>query len=172
MPRILFDSCDVLIVDQMGKNISGDGMDPNISGRFPTPYADGGIKAQRVVALDLTEQSHGNACGIGLADVTTRRLFNKMDFEQTYPNAITNTVVEEMKIPMIMESDKLAVQMALKSCVEIDHQNPRVVRIHTTIDMDESPISTGLVEEARQNPALEILGETKPMEFNGQDNFF
>ena len=172
MPRILFDSCDVLIVDQMGKNISGDGMDPNISGRFPTPYADGGIKAQRVVALDLTEQSHGNACGIGLADVTTRRLFNKMDFEQTYPNAITNTVVEEMKIPMIMESDKLAVQMALKSCVEIDHQNPRVVRIHTTMDMDEIQISAGLVEEARQNPALEILGETKPMEFNGQDNFF
>lgn len=172
MPRILFDSCDVLIVDQMGKNISGDGMDPNISGRFPTPYADGGIKAQRVVALDLTEQSHGNACGIGLADVTTRRLFNKMDFEQTYPNAITNTVVEEMKIPMIMESDKLAVQIALKSCVEIDHQNPRVVRIHTTMDMDEIQISAGLVEEARQNPALEILGETKPMEFNGQDNFF
>ena len=172
MPRILFDSCDVLIVDQMGKNISGDGMDPNISGRFPTPYADGGIKAQRVVALDLTEQSHGNTCGIGLADVTTRRLFNKMDFEQTYPNAITNTVVEEMKIPMIMESDKLAVQMALKSCVEIDHQNPRVVRIHTTMDMDEIQISAGLVEEARQNPALEILGETKPMEFNGQDNFF
>ena len=172
MPRILFDSCDVLIVDQMGKNISGDGMDPNISGRFPNPYADGGIKAQRVVALDLTEQSHGNACGIGLADVTTRRLFNKMDFEQTYPNAITNTVVEEMKIPMIMESDKLAVQMALKSCVEIDHQNPRVVRIHTTMDMDEIQISAGLVEEARQNPALEILGETKPMEFNGQDNFF
>lgn len=82
MPRILFDSCDVLIVDQMGKNISGDGMDPNISGRFPTPYADGGIKAQRVVALDLTEQSHGNACGIGLADVTTRRLFNKMDLSR------------------------------------------------------------------------------------------
>ncbi len=172
MPRILFDACDVLIVDQMGKNISGDGMDPNISGRFPTPYADGGIKAQRVVALDLTDQSHGNACGIGLADVTTRRLFSKMDFEQTYPNAITNTVVEEMKIPMIMESDKLAVQMALKSCVEINHQAPRVVRIHTTMDMDEIQISAGLVEEARQNPALEILGETKPMKFNGQGNFF
>ncbi len=103
MPRILFDSCDVLIVDQMGKNISGDGMDPNISGRFPTPFAEGGINAQRVAVLDLTEESHGNACGIGLADITTSRLFHKIDLEQTYPNAITNTVVGEMKIPMIMK---------------------------------------------------------------------
>lgn len=172
MPRILFDSCDVLIVDQMGKNISGDGMDPNISGRFPTPYAEGGINAQRVVVLDLTEQTHGNACGIGLADVTTRRLFNKIDFEQTYPNAITNTIVGEMKIPMIMDSDKLAIQMALKSCVEINHSAPRVVRIRTTMDMDEIQISKAMLEEAKQNSSIEILGETEPMKWNEADNFF
>lgn len=172
MPRILFDSCDVLIVDQMGKNISGDGMDPNISGRFPTPYAEGGINAQRVVVLDLTEQTHGNACGIGLADVTTRRLFDKIDFEQTYPNAITNTIVGEMKIPMIMDSDKLAVQMALKSCVEINHRDPRVVRIRTTMDMDEIQISKAMIEEAEQNSSIEILGEAEPMKWNDADNFF
>ncbi len=172
MPRILFDSCDVLIVDKMGKNISGDGMDPNISGRFPTPFAEGGIQAQRVAVLDLTEESHGNACGIGLADITTRRLFNKMEFEQTYPNAITNTVVGEMKIPMVMESDKLAIQTAIKSCTDIDKENPRVIRIRSTMDMERIEISTALLEEARQNPDIEILEQPAPMKLDERGNLF
>ena len=79
--KLLFDRCDVLVVDKIGKNISGDGMDPNVTGRFCTSYASGGIQAEKVVVLDLTDETHGNACGCGLADVTTRRLFEKMDFE-------------------------------------------------------------------------------------------
>lgn len=172
MPRILFDSCDVLIVDQMGKNISGDGMDPNISGRFPTPFAEGGIDAQRVAVLDLTEESHGNACGIGLADITTRRLFEKMILEQTYPNAITNTVVGEMKIPMIMETDKLAIQAAIKSCIEINHEEPRIVRIHNTMEMERIDISKALLSEAGNNSSIEIMGEPAPMAFDEKDNLF
>lgn len=172
MPRILFDSCDVLIIDEMGKNISGDGMDPNISGRFPTPFAEGGIDAQRVAVLDLTKESHGNACGIGLADITTRRLFDKMIFEQTYPNAITNTAVIEMKIPMVMDTDKLAIQTALKTCIEIDHKNPRVVHIHNTMDMAQIDISKAMLEEAGQNSRIEIMGKPAPMAFNEQDNLF
>ena len=172
MPRILFDSCDVLIVDQMGKNISGDGMDPNISGRFPTPFAEGGIDAQRVAVLDLTEESHGNACGIGLADITTKRLFEKMILEQTYPNAITNTVVGEMKIPMIMETDKLAIQAAIKSCIEINHEEPRIVRIHNTMEMERIDISKALLAEAGNNRSIEIMGEPAPMAFDEKDNLF
>lgn len=171
MPRILFDSCDVLIVDQMGKNISGDGMDPNISGRFPAPFAEGGINAQRVAVLDLTEESHGNACGIGLADITTRRLFEKMDFEQTYPNAITNTLVGEMKIPMVMDTDKLAIQMALKSCVEINHKAPRVVHIRNTMAMEQIAVSKAMLSEARQNSSIEIMGEPELMDFDKNGNY-
>lgn len=172
MPRILFDSCDVLVVDQMGKNISGDGMDPNIFGRFPTPYAQGGISAQRVAVLDLTEESHGNACGVGLADCTTRRLFEKMDLEQTYPNAITNTVTGEMKIPMIMDSDRLAIQMAVKSCNGIDRSAVRLIRIHNTLDVAQIEISEGMVEEALKNPDLELIGEPKPLAFDRDGNLF
>ncbi len=172
MPRILFDSCDALIVDRMGKEISGDGMDPNITGRFPTPFADGGINAQRVAVLDLSEASHGNACGIGLADVTTRRLFSKMDFDMTYPNAITNTVTDEMKIPMVMESDELAIKLCIKSCNFIDKANPRIVHIRTTMDMEEIEISAAMVEEAAKNPNISILGESAPMAFNEKGNLF
>ena len=76
--HLLFDKCDVLVVDKIGKNISGDGMDPNISGRFVQPkYCSGGIEAEKVVILDLTDETHGNAQGVGLAEVTTRRLFDK-----------------------------------------------------------------------------------------------
>lgn len=172
MPRILFDSCDVLIVDRMGKDISGDGMDPNISGRFPTPYASGGIQAQRVAVLGLTEASHGNACGIGLADVTTRRLFEEMDLEQTYPNAITNTVVEEMKIPMILASDRLAIQMALKSCTDVDHARPRVVHIRTTLAMRHIGISEAMLDQARQTPGVTVLGQAADMPFDENGNLF
>ena len=172
MPRILFDTCDVLVIDEMGKNISGDGMDPNISGRFPTPYAEGGIKAQRVAVLDLTEQSHGNACGIGLADVTTRRLFEKMDFEQTYPNAITNTITDEMKIPMVMESDRLAIQMSIKACLDINRKSPRIVRIRSTMEMAEIWISEGMIPEAETDPNITILEDPMPLDFNEDGNLF
>lgn len=172
MPRILFDSCDVLIVDEIGKNISGDGMDPNISGRFPTPYATGGIDAQRVVVLDLTKESHGNACGIGLADVTCMRLFEKFDKEATYPNAITNTVTGELKIPMIMYNDKQAIQLGIKSCNEIDRAHPRVIRIKNTMQIETIEISEGMLEEATQNPDIEILTQPEEMHFNEQDNLW
>lgn len=172
MARILFDSCDVLIVDRIGKNISGDGMDPNISGRFPTPYATGGIDAQRVAVLGLTEETHGNGCGVGLADFTTQRLFKEFDFEKTYPNAITNTVCGEIKLPMVVYTDKEAIQAAIKSCNEIDRSRPRVVRIETTLAMEKIMISEFMLDEARQNPDIEILGEPEEMKFNSQGNLW
>jgi uncharacterized protein (DUF362 family) len=172
MPKLLFDSCDVLIVDKIGKDISGDGMDPNVTGRFAVPYASGGIDAQRVAVLDLTDGTHGNACGCGLADVTTRRLFEKMDFEATYPNTITNTVTGEMKIPMVMDTDKLAVQLCLKTCNYIDRANPRVIRIKDSNHVKHIMISEAMLEEAKNTPGVTVLGEPEPMKFNDQDNFF
>ena len=170
MPRILFDACDVLVVDEIGKNISGDGMDPNISGRFCTDCASGGIRAQRVAVLDLTDATHGNANGIGLADVTTRRVLNKMDFEATYPNTITNKITETMKIPMVMDSDKLAIQMAVRTCFGIDEAAARVIRIRNTMAMEYVEISESLLEEARRCPQIEIVTEPAPLLFDAQDN--
>lgn len=170
MPRILFDCCDVLVVDRIGKNISGDGMDPNISGRFPTPYAQGGIDAQRVVVLDLTDETHGNACGIGLADCTTKRLFDRMDLEATYPNAITNTVVGELKIPMMMENDKLAIQLGIKTCNKIDREQPRVIHIKDTLSMQEIEVSEVYREEVLAHPNLELTADAEPWAFDANGN--
>ena len=172
MPRLLFDSCDVLIIDEAGKNISGNGMDPNITGRFPTDCANGGIKAQRVAILDMTAESHGNGCGMGLADCITRRYFDKIDLEATYPNAITSTMVGEMKIPMIMQNDREAVQLCIKSCNEIDKEHPRVIRIKNTLMLKDIEISEALLEEAKAHPDIEITGMLHPMTFNEDNNLW
>jgi len=128
MPRILVDSCDVLIVDKIGKNFSGGGMDPNITGTWHTPYGGGGIRAHRVAVLDISEESHGNAHGIGGANATTRRLFEKIDYDATYMNGLTAMLMSPGRIPWILDNDKEAIQMCLLNCEEGDAQNRRVVR--------------------------------------------
>lgn len=172
MPSILLNEIDVLIVDEIGKNISGDGMDPNITGTFATPYASGGVSSQRVAVLDLTEETHGNANGLGMADFSTKRAFDKMDFEKTYPNALTSTVIGVIKIPMILPNDRLAVQAAIKTCNCIDYNNPRIVRIKNSLKIAEIYISEALLEEARTNTQIEILGEPAEMAFDREGNLF
>ena len=170
MPRILFDPVDVLIVDEIGKNCSGDGMDPNITGRFATPFATGGIKAQRVAVLDLTDETHGNGNGLGLAEVTTMRAYKKFDFEKTYPNSITNTVMSVVMIPMVLYNDKQAIQEALKSCNFIDRENPRVVRIVNTMEVGRIWISEALLPEALANPQVTVVGEPQEFPFDEEGN--
>lgn len=109
LPRILLPETDVLIVGEIGKNFSGSGMDPNVTGTFGTPYATGGIQKQRVVVLDLSEQTHGNFIGLGMADTTTKRAFEKLDTNAAYFNMLTSTVLCVGKIPMVLEDDKLAI---------------------------------------------------------------
>lgn len=169
MPKIYFDNLDILIVDKIGKNFSGDGMDPNITGTFATPYASGGIKSERVVVLDMSDETHGNGAGIGAAHTTTRRFYEKMDFEMSYPNAITCTVLDLVKIPMVLNSDKEAIQIALKSTNNCDKNNPRIVRIKNSLDINEIYISEALIEEAKSNPNIEIVGlpENFPFDSNG-----
>lgn len=172
--HLLFDACDVLIVDKIGKNISGDGMDPNVSGRFVLPqYCSGGISAEKVVVLDITDETHGNAQGVGLADVTTRRLVNRMKLEMTYPTGVTNTFLHLMKIPMIMDNDREAIQLALCCCPEAkDQENIKVIRIPDTAHIEYIEISEGLIPEALKNPNIEILSETYDMAFDENGNLF
>jgi hypothetical protein len=172
MPRIKFDSFDVLVVDQIGKNISGDGMDPNITATYCTPYASGGPEIQRVVVLDLTEETHGNANGMGMADFITKRLFDKADLEKSYPNALTATVPQVAKIPMILKNDKEAIAAAVKTCNCIDKENPRIVRIKNSLHIDEIYISEALLEQAKKDPDIEILEEAQYMNFDQNGNLF
>ncbi len=170
MPRLLAQPLDVLIVDQLGKEFSGGGMDPFITGRAPTPYVKPGPAATRLAVLDVSERSHGNCCGIGLADITTRRLFNKMDFEYTYANILTSTVTASARIGLIMGSDRLAIQAAIKTCNVQDSNRIRMARIPNTLHVAEIYISECMMEEAKQRSDMVVLGEPQPWHFDSAGN--
>ncbi len=167
MARILVDSCDVLIVDEIGKNYSGDGMDPNITGTFCSPYASGGIAAQRVAVLDLSKETHGNGIGLGFSSATTKRVFDKLDLASMYPNAITCTVLGGVRIPIIMESDKEAIQVCIKSCNEINKARPRVVRIPNSLHLEHIMLSEDYLEEIKEMKTIEIESEPMDLPFDG-----
>lgn len=159
MPKLLLQPIDVLVVDQIGKEFSGGGMDPYTTGRAPTPHVTVGPEPNKLVVLDITDQSHGNACGMGLADTSTRRLFKKVDFDYTYANNLTSTVTLSGKIPMIFESDRLAIQAAIKTCNIADPAKVRLVRIANSLNIEEIAVSESLLAEAAGYPGLTVLGE-------------
>lgn len=166
MPRILVDECDVLVVDQIGKNFSGDGMDPNITGTFCTPYATGGIKSQKVCVLDLSPETHGNGIGLGYSSATTKRVFEQLDLPSMYPNAITCTVLGGVRIPIVMESDKEAIQVCVRTCVEIDKTNPKIVRIPNSLHIEHIMLSEAYYNQAKQMSNITIESEPEYLKFN------
>ena len=171
-PRLHLERLDVLIIDEIGKDISGTGLDTNVVGRYHTAYASGGPQISRIAVLDLTAKSHGNANGLGLADFTTRRVFDKLDFAQTYPNALTSTVPLTVKIPMVLKHDRHAIQAAIKTCNILNLQDVRLVRIKNTISLSEIEASENLAAEIRQQPNLEIISAPHEFPFDAQGNLF
>jgi len=173
MPRIPFQEIDVLIVDEMGKNISGAGMDPNVTGRFisPSECPPGSLNAKVIVVLDLTREAEGNAAGIGLADLTTRRLFDKIDFENTFVNGLTNGFPECCNIPVFLSSDRAAIETSLKVIhPPVDIDKVRVVRIRNTLDLERMWVSENLLEELRSRPDLTeritVVGQPQDIMFD------
>lgn len=167
MPKLLFDPIDVLIVNEIGKDISGDGMDPNITGRYATPYASGGPEITRIVVLGLTKKTHGNANGIGMADMSTRKVMDEIIWEKGYANALTSTVISVVKLPMILDNEELAVKAAIKTCNAFNLSKARVVRIKNTLDIREIWISESMLDEAKEMDNIEILSEPAEMELSG-----
>jgi len=170
MGCLQFEHADVLIVDEIGKDYSGEGADPNISGAFPTPYATGGLSAERRVCLGLSEASHGCGYGCGLFDAISKRLYDQLDMDATYTNAITNTVLTAVQIPMMLPNDRDAIRTALRSCNHADMDDPKIIRIANTAHIEKIYISTALMEEARKNPNLELIGEPMPFPFDEEGN--
>ena len=167
MPRIEFSPIDVLVVDEIGKDISGDGMDPNITGRYPTPYPTGGPEISKMVVLDLTKAG-GNANGVGIADFTTRRLVNKTDFKAMYANGLTSTVVRPNAIPTTLDSDLDAIRAAIKTCNALDLKKVRMVRIKNTLQLGEILISEAMLPEALARPNVTVCSDPFEMEFDAQ----
>ena len=171
MPKIYFDQIDVLVIDQIGKDISGDGMDPNITGRYPTQYASGGPDVNKMVVLDLSERTHGNANGMGTADFTTRKLVDKTDFKATYANGLTSTVVGPTHMPTVLDCDRDALLAAVKTSNARDLSRVRLVRIKDTLHLGEILISESMVDEVRNHPNITILSEPCNMIFDENGEF-
>ncbi|WP_010254054.1 lactate racemase domain-containing protein [Treponema primitia] len=173
IPKILFESADVLVVDRIGKDISGDGMDPNVTGPSScSPYVTGGLNVQRTVVLDLTPATHGGAMGIGAAQTTTRRLFNKIDLDATYVNALTSTVLDFARLPCILDTDKQAIQLAVLSCLGRSRTQPRIIRIADSGHTENIWVSEHLQKEAEGNPGVEIVSAPEPWAFNTDGNLW
>jgi hypothetical protein len=164
--RLPFDEIDVLVIDQIGKNVSGDGADPNVTGRYPTPFASGGPNVERMVFLDLTPETGGNANGLGAADVVTERLVSKMDRPATYLNALTSTTPYPVKIPMTMPTDRMAIAAALAMTAGVSPQNARLVRIKNTLKLRQMWVSEALLEEVGKDERLRVLEDPRPMGFD------
>ena len=158
-PAFPVDQIDVLIIDRMGKNISGVGMDTNIIGRIKIYGQEEPASPQikSIVVTDLTDESHGNATGVGLADVITRRIFDKIDFEITYKNISTSGFLERGKIPFVAENDYEALNLALRNCGDVLPGKERMIRIVDTLHLDELYVSDAILNELTNNPQIELV---------------
>ena len=170
MPALPVSDIDVLIIDRMGKDISGVGMDPNIIGRtkiFGQEEPDHPtIKA--IVVLDLSDDSIGNAIGVGLSDVITKTLYDKIDFSSTYSNAITSSFLERAKIPIVAGTHKEAFEIALRSCGFLKKGEEKIIRIKDTLHLGEIYVSKSILDIIDGSEKIESLKENVPL-FN-RDN--
>lgn len=173
MPKLPCEAFDILHVDRIGKNYSGTGMDTNIIGRMKILGVEEPAKPdiKYIIASDLSEECHGNATGIGLADLTTRRLFDKIDFQKMNENVITSTFLHRAMIPIVMENDRDAMIAALRCCWGVMPEKARVVRIPNTLHLEYLYISEALLFEVKNLPHVEIIGEAEEMKFD-EDGYF
>ena len=167
MGRICFNDIDVLIIEQMGKEISGAGFDPNITGRNNrgvTGFDD--PRVQKIVVLDLSAKTSGNATGLGLADVITRRLYEKIDYPSTYANVITSAYLDGALIPIPMRTDREAISLAVKTLVRVESGQVRIVRIRDTLSIEHISVSEPMLDEVHASSNMEVVGELAPFDFD------
>jgi hypothetical protein len=172
LARLPFKEIDILIIDEIGKDISGVGMDTNVTGRFWLPGESDpkAPKIKRIVVLDLSERTHGNAIGIGLADLTTKRVISKIDYDATFVNCLTEGSTETAKIPVFLPNDRDAIATAIRTCGPIDSRKAKVVRIKNTLELQRFWISESLAEIVKSNRELfekiEFLSELEEMQID------
>ncbi len=172
MPRLPFEQIDILIVDELGKNVSGAGMDTNVIGRCHSINHQKPKRPRitRIFVRDLTEASHGNACGIGMAEYTTRRLVDKIDYPSTHINSITGMTPENGRVPVFFEQDREALETAHYNSGVFNPKDLRIVWIKNTLDLEYVYASQPFLKEARSNPKLEIVGKPFGLPFDENGN--
>ncbi len=172
MPKLPVSEIDVLFVDELGKNFSGTGMDTNVVGRFRILGVEEpeSPDVKYLIVGDVSEASHGNALGVGLADFTTRRLFEKIDHEAMNQNVLTSTFVERAKIPMVMQNDREALEAAVRCNWGVEPESTRFVRIPNTLHLRYAYLSENLLEEALANGNVEVVEEAAELAFDESGN--
>lgn len=172
MPAIPFEEFDLLIIDEMGKDISGAGIDPNVVGRHDMPLAKLPLKPKvtRIFVRDLSAHTYGNAIGIGMADFTTQRLVDKIDVQATYMNCLTACGPESARIPMHFDTDREVVQAALGTLGWVEPESARVVHIADTLHLEQMWISEALEAEARNQDGVSLLTGLSQMRFDAAGN--
>ncbi|MBI1293699.1 DUF2088 domain-containing protein [bacterium] len=168
LAKIPFDTVDILVVQQLGKNISGTGMDTNVISRLMIPRqpeAFGNVDTGIIAVLDLTEPTHGNIAGLGLANVTTARVFSKIDWISTYTNAITSGIFGMFRthLPITMADDERALHVAVRGCAE-PPEEAKMVFIRDTLSLEHFYVSPSLRETVEAHPRLKIVDEV-PLSF-------
>jgi hypothetical protein len=148
--RLPFESVEVLIVREMGKAISGTGMDPNVTGRFPEHKLGPATDVQRLVVLDLADGSSGNAVGMGMADIVTERLRSKVDWAATYANVRASKALANARLPVVVNSDHEALALALHSLTGDNTLAPRVAAVRNTLEVNHFAVSPALGAEAER----------------------
>ena len=166
MLKIGFSDLDLLIIDEIGKNISGNGHDPNVTGRAHSPGFENGLNVKRLFIRGLSPQSGGNAAGLSLADITTRRVAEQVDLQATWTNALTAGLPQDGRLPMFAENDREAITLCLLNCPGMDRRRPRVVRIRNTADLGLMQISEALLDELSDNDSMKKAGPLGPLAFD------
>ena len=168
LARLPFDQLDVLVIDRIGKDISGLGMDSNVVGRYYNGPTGSPPFIQRIFVRDLTDETEGNAVGIGMADVVHRRAVARMDAVRTYMNCVTAKTPEGARIALTVESDRRGLDLAIASCLRVDPATTRIARIADTKHLEWFYASEPLLAELRERPDCSIEGEPAPMAFDSQ----
>ena len=166
LPRLPFASADVLLIQEIGKNISGAGMDPNVVGRYSLPSIPRDVDYRRIVVMHLTEESHGNAAGIGFADIITRRCADRVDWHKTYVNQVTSNVIEGAKQPLVASTDREALAIAIRTIPRLDPERTRLAWIRNTLELSRLWVSEPLWDEIAARPDVEPEGDWQPVTFD------
>lgn len=159
--KVLLSEVDVLIIEEIGKNISGSGMDANVTGRPGSGLNEGFDAApiKKIIVLGVSKKSHGNGVGIGMADLTTTKCVNQIDFKAMYTNSLTATILNPSKIPMTLESDEEAIIAGIKTCNNIDFNQAKIIKIKNTLELHEIEVSESYIDEINNSDDFEILSK-------------
>lgn len=165
-PRLPVDDLDILVVDEMGKDISGAGIDPNVIGFWRREGGPRKPDYRTLIVLDLTPQSHGNAMGIGMADLVTRRLMDKLDLHATQMNALTSKVLRSARLPISLENDRIAIETALDGVP--DPRRVRMARIKSTASLETFWATDSVLSELRSKEGITVDDDPLPFDFNAE----